>query len=44
MQPGGSVKDRAGLGIIEDAEQRGQLTPGQPASWSRARPAIPASA
>jgi cysteine synthase A len=30
MQPGGSVKDRAGLGIIEDAEQRGQLIPGQP--------------
>ena len=30
MQPGGSVKDRAGLGIIEDAEARGQLTPGQP--------------
>ncbi|CAA9265272.1 MAG: Cystathionine beta-synthase [uncultured Craurococcus sp.] len=29
MQPGGSVKDRAGLGIIEDAEQRGQLIPGQ---------------
>ena len=30
MQPGGSVKDRAGLGIIEDAERRGQLQPGQP--------------
>jgi len=30
MQPGGSVKDRAGLGIIEDAEARGQLTPGEP--------------
>jgi cysteine synthase len=30
MQPGGSVKDRAGLGIIEDAERRGQLLPGQP--------------
>ena len=30
MQPGGSVKDRAGLGIIEDAERRGQLTPGEP--------------
>ena len=30
MQPGGSVKDRAGLGIIEDAERRGRLVPGQP--------------
>ena len=30
MQPGGSVKDRAGLGLIEDAERRGQLLPGQP--------------
>ena len=30
MQPGGSVKDRAGLGIIEDAGARGQLTPGEP--------------
>ncbi|RAI55205.1 cysteine synthase A [Roseicella frigidaeris] len=30
MQPGGSVKDRAGLGIIEDAERRGQLVPGEP--------------
>lgn len=30
MQPGGSVKDRAGLGIIQDAEARGLLTPGQP--------------
>ncbi len=29
MQPGGSVKDRAGLGIIEDAERRGQLVPGE---------------
>lgn len=29
MQPGGSVKDRAGLGIIEDAERRGQLIPGE---------------
>ena len=28
MNPGGSVKDRAGLAIIEDAEQRGALTPG----------------
>jgi cysteine synthase len=30
MQPGGSVKDRAALGIIEDAERRGALVPGQP--------------
>lgn len=30
MNPGGSVKDRAGLGIIADAETRGALTPGQP--------------
>ncbi len=28
MNPGGSVKDRAGLAIILDAEQRGTLTPG----------------
>jgi cysteine synthase len=28
MNPGGSVKDRAGLYIILDAEQRGQLKPG----------------
>jgi cysteine synthase A len=28
MNPGGSVKDRAALGIIEDAEERGLLTPG----------------
>ena len=30
MNPGGSVKDRAGLGIILDAERRGLLTPGKP--------------
>ena len=30
MAPGGSVKDRAALGIIEDAERRGQLVPGEP--------------
>lgn len=30
MNPGGSVKDRAALGIIEDAEKRGALIPGQP--------------
>src|SRR6185437_8761452 len=28
MNPGGSVKDRAGLFIITDAEQRGVLKPG----------------
>jgi len=28
MNPGGSVKDRAALGIIEDAEARGLLEPG----------------
>ncbi|MEQ8664469.1 MAG: cysteine synthase A [Rhodospirillales bacterium] len=28
MNPGGSVKDRAALGIIRDAEQRGALKPG----------------
>src|SRR5215831_8747853 len=28
MNPGGSVKDRAALGIIEDAEARGLLKPG----------------
>src|SRR5262245_4510188 len=28
MNPGGSVKDRAALGIIEDAEARGVLRPG----------------
>ena len=30
MNPGGSVKDRAALGIVEDAEKRGQLVPGEP--------------
>lgn len=30
MNPGGSVKDRAALAIIEDAEARGLLTPGTP--------------
>jgi cysteine synthase len=29
MNPGGSVKDRAALGIIEDAERRGLLVPGE---------------
>src|SRR5262245_30343397 len=27
--PGGSVKDRLALGIVEDAERRGSLQPGQ---------------
>ncbi|HQT60844.1 MAG TPA: cysteine synthase A [Acidiphilium sp.] len=30
MNPGGSVKDRAALAIVEDAEARGLLTPGKP--------------
>ncbi len=30
MNPGGSVKDRAAIGILRDAVARGQLTPGQP--------------
>lgn len=30
MNPGGSVKDRAALGILQDAVRRGQLVPGQP--------------
>jgi cysteine synthase A len=29
FNPGGSVKDRLAIGIIEDAEQRGHLKPGQ---------------
>src|SRR5260370_19748208 len=28
LNPGGSIKDRAALAIINDAEQRGQLKPG----------------
>ncbi len=28
LNPGGSVKDRAAMGIVEDAEQRGLLKPG----------------
>jgi cysteine synthase A len=30
MNPGGSVKDRAALGILQDAVDRGLLTPGKP--------------
>jgi len=29
FNPGGSVKDRLAIGIIEDAERRGTLKPGQ---------------
>jgi hypothetical protein len=42
MNPGQSVKDRAALAIIRDAEKSGALRPA--ASSSRARPAIPALA
>lgn len=28
LNPGGSIKDRAALGLITDAEQRGRLKPG----------------
>src|SRR5215203_3068317 len=28
MNPGGSVKDRVGANIVEQAEKRGELTPG----------------
>ena len=28
LNPGGSIKDRAALGIVRDAERRGQLKPG----------------
>ena len=30
FNPGGSVKDRAALGIIEKAEKEGKLKPGNP--------------
>ena len=43
LNPGGSVKDRAALCIIQDAEERGLLQARRRRS-SRARPAIPASA
>lgn len=42
MNPGQSVKDRAALYIIRDAERRGLCAPA--GSSSRARRAIPASA
>ncbi len=40
LNPGGSIKDRVGLNIIEGAEQRGELKPG--GRWWKPRPAIPA--
>ena len=43
LNPGGSVKDRAALFIVKDAEERGAVA-ARAASSSRARPAIPASA
>jgi cysteine synthase len=30
MNPGGSVKDRAAMFIVRNAERQGQLVPGQP--------------
>ena len=42
MNPGQSVKDRAALFIVRDAERRGRLRPA--AGSSRAPPATPASA
>ena len=42
FNPAGSVKDRVALAMIEDAEQKGLLTP-SPSSLSPP-PAIPASA
>ena len=38
LNPGGSVKDRAALAIIEDAERRGKLRPGA-TRWSESRSA-----
>jgi len=35
MNPGGSVKDRIGLAMIEAAEREGTLKPGGPSPWLR---------
>ena len=43
MNPGGSVKDRAGRQMILEAEKRGELQPGRPRGRRRP-PATPASA
>ena len=40
LNPGGSVKDRAAKGIVDDAEARGALAPERS---SKGRPAIPGS-
>ena len=38
MNPGGSIKDRTALAMVEDAEARGLLAPGgtivEPTSWN----------
>jgi cysteine synthase A len=44
MNPGGSVKDRAALGILRAAMEAGSSRPAGPARSWRARPATRASA